>query len=146
MRTSKFLGLVCAGFVALAMGAPHAGASTLTPTGSLGPPKLQPNESPTVEQKNINAPLSILSLYSNNGDVHQSNNLGPSSGGDKGPKQDGNQYGSVDQVHQCNCDQSYGPKQDGDKNRGDKNRGDKNRGNKDGNNCGCDTAPSEAQG
>src|SRR5690242_8028139 len=28
MRTSKFLGVVCAGWIALSMGAPHAGATT----------------------------------------------------------------------------------------------------------------------
>ena len=136
MRTSKLLGFVCAGFVALSLGAPHAGASTLTSPGGLGSPKQQP-ESPSVEQKNVNTPFSFLSLGSNNGDVQQSNQLGTSSGGDKG-KPDGNQYGSVDNDHPCGCSQSEGPKHDGDKDRGDKHRGHKHHGDKDGYNCGCD--------
>ena len=141
MRTSKLLGFVCAGFVALSMGVPHAGASTLTSPGGLGSPKLQPESSPTVEQKNINAPFSFLSLCSNNGDVHQSNNWARRRVATRA-KPDGKQYGSVNKDHQCDCDQSKVRSttvtRSGDKDRGDKDRGDKNRGNKDGYNCGCD--------
>jgi hypothetical protein len=84
MRTSKFLGVVGAGLFALTLGAQQSGALTMTPTNHPTPGISQVGKNinstdqsahskAETKQKNVNLPVSFLSIWSNNGDVHQSN-------------------------------------------------------------------------
>jgi hypothetical protein len=148
MRTSKFMGVVAAGLFALTLGAGQAGA--LAPGSPNGPvhgisqiggnfnqTSQEAKSTAVTKQANLNLPISLFTVGSNDGGVYQSNgaNTSAQSSNENATKQKLDQDQKVSEdTHGSKpgpkpgpkpCDKKPCDKKQGDKNRGDKNRGDK---------------------
>jgi hypothetical protein len=116
MKASKFSGVVGAGLFALSLGAAQAGALTMTPNNpSAGISQFGKNTNSTeqsahskakTEQKNVNLPISVLSIWSNNGDVHQFN--GASTEAES--RNDNATWQKLDQRQTVSTPETHGPK------------------------------------
>ena len=106
MRTSKLLGVVCAAWIALSMGAPHAGAST-SQSGGHGLPDMK---SSPLEHQSFSLPLPLDKLEFPKGDQHK-----PDKGEDPGrcdKCHDGNQDWKSNDEKRHDGDRKWEHKQD----------------------------------